>query len=214
MIQFEGKNISLVNFTDISQSQKKASALLIMEALPEYYSIEGVDGEEMAAALVALMDVPESDVGAGFSAICDGEVVATMTHVPNQSVSVKKAQLTGTLGMLRKLSKESAQLMRDNLRDYSRAFPEVPEDRYYLARYTLSRRLRGTGLAQPLMEAWMALCVEHAGVETLLFSLHVDRSNHRAIGLYRKIGFVKQPSDDEQQRYCVMLCDYHKPRYT
>ena len=182
----KSKNITLVNISAIDTAGRLTAAYLVMESLPEYYAVEGIDELEMATAVAALIGESGSEIEKGYAAVCGNEVVGILTYLHSEALST--ARLVGAQTLFKRLSQESARQFRNHLRNYEAGYGTVPEGSIYLSRIAIDKYYRGSGLASQMMELLLTL-KDDLGVRRDKFSLHVDKKNERAIALYRKHGF-------------------------
>lgn len=162
------------------------AAFLVMESLPAYYAVDGIDELEMATAVAALIGELESEIEKGYAAVCGNEVVGILTYLYSESLSA--ARLVGAQTLFKRLSQESARQFRNHLRNYDAGYGTVPAGSIYLSRFAIDKNYRGSGLASQMMELFLSL-KDDSGVRRDKFSLHVDQKNERAIAFYRKHGF-------------------------
>jgi ribosomal protein S18 acetylase RimI-like enzyme len=179
-------NIALVDISAIDSAGRLNAACLVMESLPDYYAVDGIDEIEMAAAVAALIGESQSEIEKGYAAVCGNEVVGILTYLYSESLSA--ARLVGAQTLFKRLSQESARQFRNHLRNYDAGYGTVPDRSIYLSRFAIHKNYRGSGLASQMMELFLSLKGD-PGVRRDTFSLHVDQKNERAIAFYRKHGF-------------------------
>jgi len=189
---------SLVDIATLSEAGRLTAAHLVMEALPPYYEVDGIEEAEMANAVAAILGDPGSEIGKGFAALCGDQVAGILNFI--KAESLPGARLVGAQKLLKQLSGESVKVFREHLRNYNADFGDVPGGSLYLSRIAIGKGYRGTGLAGQMMERYLTLNNDSEEKQTC-FSLHVDRNNERAIAFYRKFGFT---SEDSETRYLTM----------
>jgi len=182
----KSKNISIINVSKLDEAHRLSAAYLVMEALPAYYRIDGIDELEMATAVAGLIGESGSELEKGYAALCGDEVVGILTFLCSELLP--PARLVGAQALFKRLSQDSAKQFRNHLRHYDAGFGIVPDGRIYLSRFAIDQYFRGSGLASQMMELFLSL-EDASGVRRDKFSLHVDRQNERAIAFYRKHGF-------------------------
>jgi ribosomal protein S18 acetylase RimI-like enzyme len=191
--------ISIVQLSALEESQRLKSAYLVMESLPTYYNVDGIEEPEMAAAVAHLIGKPGSEIERGFAALCGDNIVGILSFIPGQLLP--RARLIGAQALIRLLPSESAQLFRNHLRGYDAGFGRVPDQSLYLARFAIERHLRGSGLAAEMMNVYLSVEIE-SEAKPDFFTLHVDKENERAIAFYRKYKFLNH---FQGPRYMTMI---------
>lgn len=193
------EEISLVEISELDISKRLAAAFLVMESLPPYYSVEGIDKTEMATAVAAMLCEQGSEVEKGFAAVTGDDVAGVLNFI--HSESLPSARLISTQKLLKGLSKESGKRFREHLKHYNSDYEAAPENSFYLSRFAIHKSYRGSGLAGKMMERFLLLNKEQ-GVTPRRFTLHVDQHNHRAIAFYSKYGFTPV---NRKKRFVTML---------
>ncbi len=181
--------LSNLHFDDIRKLDEKnrlAASNLVMDSLPVYYRIDGVDDLEMTVAVASLIGKPGSEVEKGIVAIYGIEVVGIATFL--QSELLPSARLIGAQALLKLLSDQSRKHFRNNLKNYNTGFAVVPDSSIYLSRFAVDKYYRGKGLAGHMMDQLLLISYS-GGDKQKNISLHVDQKNHRAIAFYGKHGF-------------------------
>jgi ribosomal protein S18 acetylase RimI-like enzyme len=182
----KSKNISIVNVSAIDEARRLSASYLVMESLPAYYMVDGIDELEMATAVAGLIGESGSEIEKGYAALSGEEVVGIFTFLCSELLS--KARLVGTQALIKRLSHDSAKQFCNHLKHYDAGFGIVPDGSIYLSRFAIDKYYRGSGLASQMIELFLSL-EDDFGVRRDKFSLHVDRKNERAIAFYRKHGF-------------------------
>jgi GNAT superfamily N-acetyltransferase len=182
----KSKNISIVNVSAINEDRRLSASYLVMESLPAYYMVDGIDELEMAIAVAGLIGESGSEIEKGYAALCGDEVVGIFTFLYSEVLST--ARLVGAQALFKRLSQDSAKKFRNHLKHYDAGFGIVPERSVYLSRFAIDKDYRGSGLANQMMELFLSL-EDDFGERRDKFSLHVDRKNERAIAFYSKHGF-------------------------
>lgn len=190
---------SFVDIATLDEDGGLAAAYLIMESLPPYYKVEGIDEAEMANAVAGMLGEPGSEIGSGFAALCDDQVAGILNFI--KAELLPGARLVGAQKLLKRLSGESIKLFREHLRNYNADYGNVPGESLYLSRIAIEKGYQGTGLAGKMMERFLSLNKDSEKKQAG-FSLHVDRNNERAIAFYHKYGFT---SDSSESRYLTMI---------
>lgn len=199
------RDITIVDISELNEQNNLAAAYLVMESLPAYYEVEGIDKAEMAHSVVELIGKPGSETEKGFAALIDNKMVGIATYLSANKLSV--AQLVGVQVLLKQLSSGSARIFREHLRSYDTDI-EIPIDEsIYLARFAVEKSFRGLGLAGKLMDELLSLNHESGGAGHYSVSLHVAQGNQRAIAFYQKHGFDLVSTE---KRYLTMVCSQNK----
>lgn len=194
---------SNLHFDDIRKLDEKnclAASNLLMDSLPVYYRIDGVDDSEMVAAVALLIGKPGSEIEKGFAAIRGAEVSGIATFLKSESLA--HARLIGAQALFKLLSNQSAKHFRNSLKNYNAGFGAVPEDSIYLSRFAVDKNYKGKGLAGLLMDRFLS-SIDNEGGKQNKAALHVDRENRRAIAFYSKHGFKIHEAGT---RYLTMVC--------
>lgn len=182
----KNENISIVNISAIDESCRLSASYLVIESLPAYYKVDGVDELEMATAVAELIGKPGSEIEKGFAALNGDECVGILAF--HRSESLPTVRLVGAQALFKHLSQASAKQFRNHLKHYDAGFGAVTDASIYLSRFAIDERYRGSGLACQMMEIFLSM--DHGiGVRLDKFSLHVGRENERAIAFYCKYGF-------------------------
>ena len=197
----KNREIPIVNISTIDKENSRLSASrLVMESLPAYYVVDGIDECEMASAVAAMLGKKGSEIEKGYAALYKGEVVGIFTFLYGEELPT--ARIVGTQTLFKHLSTDSARKFRNHLQHYNGGFGTVPRESIYLSRFAVDKDYRGSGLASRLLEVF--LCLEDDNVRGRdQFSLHVDRDNERAIAFYSKHEFYMYHTG---LRYLTMVC--------
>jgi ribosomal protein S18 acetylase RimI-like enzyme len=182
----KSKDISIVNVSAIDDSSRLSASYLVMESLPAYYLIDGIDELEMATAVAGLIGASGSEIEKGYAALRGDKVVGIFTFLCSDLLST--ARLVGAQAIFKRLSQDSAKQFRNHLKHYDAGFGIVPDGSIYLSRFAIDKYYRGSGLASQMIELFLSI-EDDSGLRRDKFSLHVDRKNERAIAFYCKHGF-------------------------
>ncbi len=174
---------ALTELAELPMADREGAAELIIEALPGFYNQRHL-GPAVVSAVAKTLGQEGTDTASGFFAAGDLGVRGVLTYVGSDRLDM--ARLGGVQQLLRALDPDARRLFRDHLREYEADFAAPPPGTCYLSRVAVRPEARGSGLAALMMSHWMKL------VEARYdngFSLHVDRSNARAIRFYHRLGF-------------------------
>lgn len=130
--------------------------------------------------------LPESELGDGLALLGPG-VEGLVAHYPAEELAQRqRASLHHSLGGL---DSAAARLLIAQLRREAGMMPNEPAYGQYIARFAIPPSARGTGVSDRLLALF--------AVGRPAISLHVRTSNLRAIGFYRRHGFVEAGKSDE-----------------
>ena len=192
------QNISIIDISQIDYNCRLSAAYLIMESLPDYYVVNGIDDTEMATAIAGLIAKSGSEIESGFIAICNNKAIGILTYICSESLP--SARLIGTQSLMRQLSKDSTKNFLTNLRSYNTGFEVIPNNNIYLSRFAVDKQYRGKGLAGQLISKFLSM--ENFNSTTKKeASLHVNKDNKRAISFYHKCHFT---ISNEGEKYLTM----------
>ncbi len=180
----DSESSALIDIASIPAADREGAAELIIEALPGFYGQERLR-PVMVSAVARTLGLVGTDTATGFAAGSEQGVRGVLTYTSADKLDL--ARLGGVQQLLRALDPDSRRLFREHLRDYDADFAVAPSGTCYLSRVAVRTEARGGGLAERMMRHWMQeVESDHANG----FSLHVDRSNARAIRFYERLGFV------------------------
>ncbi len=178
-------NTSVLNVGELNAEQKRTAARLVISSVPEYYALFGRTGDALVASVVEQFQLNGSELNFGQALLERGEVVGLYCALMQNRL--KSAQLLG----LRKLV-DTSDVARARLKQcldrYSARVADLPStDAWYLTRIAVLDRAKGTGIADQLMSMFL-----ETAPQTYAASLHVAKSNTRAIRFYQRHGFAVQ----------------------
>jgi ribosomal protein S18 acetylase RimI-like enzyme len=170
--------LSLTKCYDLPAVERRQAAVLAAEAMPILYDPVGSQAIPMLAAEFLL---PDGELGQAV-AVVGGEVDGLVAAYP--AADYADRQRTSLHHALGNLDRVGASKMVAALRDLSGEVPSEGLNGVYIARFTVRSALRGSGLADRLMETFVA--------DRPLATLHVSADNVRAISFYRRHGFEER----------------------
>ncbi|MDB2576155.1 GNAT family N-acetyltransferase [Planctomycetota bacterium] len=179
----DSETSALIEIGAIPAADREGAAELIIEALPGFYG-QAQLRPAMISAVGSTLGQVGTDTAAGFAAGSGQGVRGVLTYARADKLDL--ARLGGVQQLLRALDPASRRLFREHLREYDADFAAAPSGTCYLSRLAVRTEARGSGLAERMMRHWIQqvdLDYEDG------FSLHVDRSNFRAIRFYERLGF-------------------------
>lgn len=192
--------VHFVNISTLDAKSRLSASILVIESLPIYYRVDGVDDAEMSAAVAGLIGQPGSEIEQGFAAICGVEVTGIATFI--KSELLPRARLIGAQALFRLLSEQSGKHFRTSLKNYNTGFGPIPDGSIYLSRFAVDQHYRGKGLAGQMMNRFLSSRHSDGDKRNKVF-LHVDQSNHLGIAFYSKHGFAVHHTGT---RYLTMVC--------
>jgi len=186
------KHISIVSVDALNEHHRLSAAYLIMQSLPLYYEVDGIDESDIAIAVAESIGAKGTETESCFVALCENQSMGILTFLSAHSLDA--ARLSGAQSILKLLPRNRVRLFLNHLKQYDADYGRVPDDSIYVGRFAVDESYRGSGLAKRLFDTFLNSLVEHEGVNNTC-SLHVDASNKRAISFYLKCGFkVIDPS--------------------
>ena len=191
--------ISIIDIAELDEDNRRASSYLIMESLPAYYNVDGINKAEMATAITAILGESGRYLEKGFAALCENKVQGVLTYLLGDELPM--ARLSGSQTLYKKLSRESGMQFRNNLKHYDAGFGEIPESSVYISRFAVDRSYRGKNLASKMIEMFFNINLKNSD-KWKQISLHVDKENLRAIAFYKKHDFTLYNSGP---RYLTMV---------
>ncbi len=168
---------------DLSEDDRFASAELAADAMSELYDPVRVD---VIPVLAAEFLVPESELGDAFVSIGSG-ITGIVAHYP--ATQLADRQTASLHHALRNLNSASAGMLITQLRRQSSRMPRGAAIGSYIARIAVLGSLRGDGTADDLISMFVA--------SRPVVSLHVLKENLRAVGFYRRHGFIERDASAE-----------------
>lgn len=193
------KDISILNIDSIEGLYRLSAAHLVMQSLPLFYHVDGIEDGEIATAIAASIGGRGSEIEKGYVAVYGDQAVGILTFIEGKMLA--SARLVGVQAVLKHLSRNSAKLFMRHLKHYDADYGSVPDTSIYLGRFAISQAYRGSGLANQMMDVFLTSML--GGEQRIgTYSLHVDSSNKRAIAFYRKHSFSISQSDS---RYLTMI---------
>ena len=168
----------LVPCSALPEQDRLEAAKLAAEAMSSLYQPLG---NAATAMLAGEFLVEGSELGDAV-ALHHGAVEGMIASYPAEQYSSR--QRVSFHHALGHLDRESGQKLIEQLRLLAGAIPQDGVAGEYVARFAVRDDLRGTGVADRLMNLFIA---DHPHV-----SLHVRADNSRAIGLYRRHGFAER----------------------
>lgn len=170
----------------MDEGYRVPAAYLVLESLPLYYQVPGMNNEDMAACVAESLGQEGGELGRGLVALHKNLVAGVLTYISGEKLT--RARLVSTHFLLRHLSESSSALFREHLKTYHADFGEIPKYSLYISRFTVGESYRGSGIADRIMKTFLSL-VESSSQNQNTASLHVDKHNERAIAFYRKHDF-------------------------
>jgi GNAT superfamily N-acetyltransferase len=157
-------------------------ARLIYQSHPEFYSLFSADLPRLIEAIRCQLREPDSELGLTSYLTADGRVVGVYSWYAAAEAEERKLV---SLRMLLDVF-EPSPAGRAELRQLRQEIPAVDAGPAYLSRIAVAEGCRGAGFGQRLIQAFEqeALSRNHR-----LASLHVRRSNDRAIRFYHAAGY-------------------------
>jgi ribosomal protein S18 acetylase RimI-like enzyme len=164
----------------LSEAHRLEAAELASEAMSALYDPVG---DEVIPMLAAEFRVEGSEL-ADAVALVDSTVDGLVASYPSEEYqSRQRVSLHHALGTM---SREAGERLIARLRLLADQIPQGGLQGEYVARFAVRNDLRGSGAADRIMDFFVA---DHG-----LVSLHVRNDNARAIGFYRRHGFVAKTS--------------------
>jgi ribosomal protein S18 acetylase RimI-like enzyme len=162
----------------LSEAQRLAAANLASEAMSTLYDLVG---DEVVPMLAKEFEVEGTEL-ADAVALVDSTVEGLVASYPAEEYqSRQRVSLHHALG---NLGHEAGDRLMEQLRQLAGQIPQGGVEGEYVARFAVRSDLRGSGAADRLMDLFVA---NHSVV-----TLHVRDDNARAIGFYRRHGFVRK----------------------
>jgi len=175
---------SLTRCAALSEAQRIEAAKLATEAMSTLYEPLG---DEVLPVLANEFQVEGSELGDALG-LLDATVDGLIASYPAEEYqSRQRVSLHHALG---NLSREGGAQLIAQLRLLADQIPQGGLEGQYVARFAVRSGLRGSGVADRLMDLFIA---DHPTV-----SLHVRADNARAIGFYRRHGFVAKTAGEFQ----------------
>jgi ribosomal protein S18 acetylase RimI-like enzyme len=167
-----------------------------------YYRLFGLPQAAVEALLVGLLRDPASEFGTAAFLLRNGSLAGFVSAFPSEQMFARRAQvLRALLG-----AAPDPAVARQRLQGFDGAGRKLPPNSFYLAKLYLAPPLRGSGLADRLLERFVG-----AGKRLGRWPcLHVRRENAVALALYRRHGF-KGVADPTMSSSAYVLMDTDQP---
>lgn len=169
----------LVPFRELTPAQKTEAAALIRAAVPIYYrTLEDGEADRLIASE---FDSPDGEMGNGYAALLEGQAVGIVCVYPLEEL--QERQFNSFQFLVRQLRPALAAAFIANAREIRAGLPPIEGEGEYLAFIAVANSVRGTGLADELLQE----AVRRVKERPLHLTVRLD--NVRALGFYRRHRF-------------------------
>jgi len=193
------QNVRLTNVSRdaarLSAESRTEVAALVYAAGREFYDCFDMDRHRLLDTIAAQVIRPGTEVGRTHALWVGEHVVGIASTLAMERL--RGAQAFSTALLLHGLAPSERQPATERVGAYSAAVEPVGSEGVYLARLAVGPQCQGEGLGRLLL-SWVC---DTFGDQRL--TLHVDRANQRAIGLYEQCGFVRSSDGDFRIRAYV-----------
>ncbi len=183
--------------TTCSPLERRAAAQLIHSSFHEFYELASVSPSLVIEHIEQQYDVPGSELQGTFVALVEGRVAGVHSSLLGSNLAA--AQVLSTSRLARTVPMSQKETFFVGVAELSRQLPPVPALSWYLSRFAVSPAYFGTGLAEEVLAHFSAT----ASPDARYLSLHVSRSNTRAIAFYKRVGFSTYGGD--QANYMALV---------
>ena len=186
--QVDAMNVTPGDFTfklcrEASPGERLAAADLTVEVIANLYLKTGLARDMLVAQFAEEFSEEGTELFGAMAVTVSGIGVAGVFSAFD-SACRQDLEMGSMLRLLGALPGDLRERFIDTLREHRKLLPAVPPDSFYLARFAVSPRARGTGLAAHMLK-WF---VDRRG-PLATCSLLVDSRNTRAISFYRRHRF-------------------------
>jgi ribosomal protein S18 acetylase RimI-like enzyme len=174
---------SFIPCRELAASGKLAAAELIIESLPDLYLSTRIRHPDLQHLIADQFQDDGTELFTAYAMSCGEGVDGVFAAYPARHG--RELQEGSTFRLISETGPENRPHFEDWLFRHRARIAPIPADSFYLARFAIAPRRRGTGDADHLLRKYLSLA---AGLA--ICSLHVSNLNHRAIAFYKKRGFA------------------------
>lgn len=185
-----------VDFGGLSTIQLAIAASWVHSMDPSYYDLF-LEASAAVSEIAKFFGDSESEFGTIKFLLQNAELIGFVNYFPSGELFSRRMRVLKSL----LAAADNPTEIKRRLANFRGASLKVPEKTLYLSKIYVSTSARGSGLANHLLKSFIQSGLDK-GFD---LTLHVEKSNSKAINLYKKYGFYQlQGIEPDDSMYHIM----------